>query len=165
MSQHWEFIAECLRAELADYGGLLHLFEAQQRSLFDRDADAVLRLATDIEVQARSVGDSRCRREQAVAGFAEENGKPRTTSLRAMLPLIEADARPLLEALINEVNMLLHRVRRTSRHNHTLLSHAVEVHRETLQQLRPQSFTKTYSPAGRVSVAAAHPPATLRAAG
>ena len=49
MSKHWEFIAQCLRAELADYGGLLHLFEAQQRSLFNRDPDAVLRFANEIE--------------------------------------------------------------------------------------------------------------------
>jgi hypothetical protein len=162
---NWEFIAECLRAELADYGGLLHLFETQQRSLFDRDADSVLRLANEIEIQARSVADSRCRREQAVAGLAAQLGKPATSTLRALLPLIEADARPLLEALINEVNALLHRVRRTSRHNHTLLSRTLEVHQETLQQLRPQSFTKTYSPAGRVSLAAAHSSSTLRAAG
>lgn len=165
MSTHWEFIAECLRAELADYGGLLHLFEEQQRSLFDRNPDDVLRLANAIEGQARSVGESRCRREQAVAAFAQAHGKPSTTTLRAMLPLIDADARPLLEALINEVNTLLHRVRRTSRHNHTLLSRTLEVHQETLQQLRPNSFTKTYSPAGRVSLVSARPAATLRAAG
>jgi flagellar biosynthesis/type III secretory pathway chaperone len=71
----------------------------------------------------------------------------------------------LLEALISEVNLLLHRVRRTSRHNHTLLSRAVEIHQDTLQHLRPQSFTKTYSPAGRLAVATARPPSTLRAAG
>jgi flagellar biosynthesis/type III secretory pathway chaperone len=165
MSTHWEFIAECLRAELADYGGLLHLFEAQQRSLFDRDADAVMRLGTEIEMQARAIAESRCRREQAVAAFSEENGMPTTTSLRSMLSLIEADARPLLEALINEVNTLLHRVRRTSRHNHTLLARLVEVQRETMQQLRPHAFTKTYSPAGVVSVAVAQPAVSLRAAG
>jgi len=165
MSTQWEFIAECLRAELADYGGLLRLFEEQQRALFERDADSVLRFANEIEQQARAVGDSRCRREQAVAAFAAEHQRPATTSLRAMLPLIDADARPLLEALINEVNLLLHRVRRTSRHNHTLLARAVEVHQETLQQLRPQAFTKTYSPAGRVSVVTAQPSATLRATG
>lgn len=165
MSTHWEFIAECLREELADYGGLLHLFEEQQRALFNRDADTVLRLANDIEIHAQSIGGSRTRREQAVSHFAESHGKPANTTLRAMLPLIEADARPLLEALINEVNLLLHRVRRTSRHNHTLLTRAVEVNQETMQHLRPNAFTKTYSPAGRVSVAAAHPASTLRAAG
>lgn len=165
MSTHWEFIAECLRAELADYGGLLHLFEEQQRHLFDRDADAVLRLGNEIEAQAMAVAQSRSRREQAVAAFATANDQPANTTLRAMLPLIEADARPLLEALINEVNLLLHRVRRTSRHNHTLLARTLEMQQETLQQLRPNSFTKTYSPAGRVSVAAAHASSTLRAAG
>ena len=162
---NWEFIAECLRSELADYGGLLHLFEEQQRGLFSRDPDLVLRLANEIEQQARAVGESRSRREQAVAAFATQHERPASSSLRSLLPLIEADARPLLEALIAEVNLLLHRVRRTSRHNHTLLSRAVEMHQETLQQLRPNAFTKTYSPAGRVSVAAAHPTVTLRAAG
>jgi flagellar biosynthesis/type III secretory pathway chaperone len=161
----WEFIAECLRAELADYGGLLHLFEEQQRGLFNRDANTVLRLGTEIEQQARAIADSRTRREQAVAEFAEKNQRPTSSSLRSLLPLIEADARPLLEALITEVNLLLHRVRRTSRHNHSLLSRAVELQQETLQQLRPNAFTKTYSPGGRVSVVSATPSVSLRAAG
>ncbi len=161
----WTFIAECLREELADYGGLLHLFEVQQRALFDREPDTVLRLANEIEAHARTLSITRTRREEAVSAFALQQGRPSSSSLRSLLPLIEADARPLLEALINEVNALLHRVRRTSRHNHSLLSRAVEVHQETLAQLRPHSFTKTYSPGGRVSVAASQPATTLRAAG
>lgn len=165
MNIDWEFIAECLRQELADYGGLLHLFEAQQRALFDRDPETVMQIGLEIETQARSLGDCRTRREQAVASFAAACGRPSTTSLRALLPEIPSDARPLLEALINEVNALLHRVRRTSRHNHTLLSRAVEVHQETLQHLRPQGFTKTYSPAGRLSVATTNLSSTLRVAG
>jgi flagellar biosynthesis/type III secretory pathway chaperone len=66
--------------------------------------------------------------------------------------------------LINEINHLLHRVRRTSRHNHTLLSRTLELHSETLRQLRPDAFSNTYAPDGRVSVSAARAPA-LRAAG
>ena len=165
MSTPWEFIAERLREELADYGGLLRLFEEQQMALFDRDPDTVLRLAGEIEAHARDLAVTRTRRETAVADFAESHGRPTTSSLRAMLPLIEPAAQPLIEALINEVNTLLHRVRRTSRHNHTLLSRAVETHQETLQYLRPNAFTKTYSPAGRISVASNHAAATLRAAG
>lgn len=165
MSNVWQEIAEKLRAELVEYGELLRLFEEQQRSLFNREPDQVLRYANDIDAQAHRLSDSRIQREQVVAEFAVANGQPRATSLRAMLPLIEADARPLLEALINEVNALLHRVRRTSRHNHTLLSRTVEMHQETLQQLRPQTFMKTYSPAGRISVATTLPSSTLRATG
>jgi flagellar biosynthesis/type III secretory pathway chaperone len=165
MSKYWEFIAQCLRAELADFGGLLHLFEAQQRSLFVRDSDSVLRFANEIEAQARLIAQSRTRREEAVSAFARDNDRPLNSTLRALLPLIEADARPLLEALITEVNLLLHRVRRASRHNHSLLARTLEVHQETFQHLRPHAFTKTYSPAGRLAVSAAHPPVKLRAAG
>ncbi|MDP3068769.1 MAG: flagellar export chaperone FlgN [Opitutaceae bacterium] len=165
MSIHWQQIADCLRAELADYGGLLHLMETQQRSLFDRDANNVLRCAHEIETQTRVASESRVRREQTVSTFATQCGEAPGATLRSLLSAIEADARPLLEALISEVNLLIHRVRRTSRHNHTLLARAVEVHQETLQHLRPQSFTKTYSPAGRVAVAVAAPAHTLEVAG
>jgi flagellar biosynthesis/type III secretory pathway chaperone len=165
MNTHWETIAECLRHELADYGGLLSLFEQQQQSLFDRNADQVLHLANEIEQQSRTLAECRTRREMEVAAFAQSHGQPVTASLRSLLSFVEPAARPLLEALINEVNALLHRVRRTSRHNHTLLSRAVEIHQETLQHLRPNAFTKTYSPAGRLSVTTALPTGTLRAAG
>ena len=165
MNTHWELIVTALREELAEYGGLLRLFEIQQRSLFDRDADAVLLHMTSIETHSRTLSDFRQRREQLVAAFAVEHGRAATSTLRSLQPLFVAEAQPLLEALIDEINRLLHRVRRTSRHNHTLLSRAVEVHRETLQLMRPQSFTKTYSPAGRVSVAAGELTGPLRATG
>ncbi|MEO6874933.1 MAG: flagellar protein FlgN [Opitutaceae bacterium] len=164
MTISWEYIADCLRHELADYGGLLHVFELQQRSLFDRDAQAVLGLSAAIEKQARQVTLCRERREQAVSDFAAQNGQPRNSTLRGMLPLVAPVARPLLQALIDEVNALLHRVRRVSQHNHTLLTKAVEIHQEVLQQLRPTSFVKTYSPAGAVSLSGSQA-STLSVAG
>ena len=54
----WKYLADCLRSELADYGGLLHLFEAQQRALFDLKATVVLQLADDIENHARALAES-----------------------------------------------------------------------------------------------------------
>jgi hypothetical protein len=165
MSPAWEPIADCLRAELADYGGLLHLFEEQQRGLFERNAGDVLELSTAIEGQARDLATNRSERERLVADLALAHGLPSTTTLRALLPRIDADARPLLEALIDEVNRLLHRVRRTSRHNHALLASAVQVHRETLQQISPQAFTQTYAPSGRIAVCPTGTPSTLHVAG
>ncbi|MBC7365855.1 MAG: flagellar protein FlgN [Undibacterium sp.] len=165
MKSPWEFIAESLRAELADYGGLLHLFEQQQRSLFARDADSVLSISLAIETQARALSTCRSRREEIVASFAVRNDRPAGSTLRSLLPFIDIDARPLIEALIDEVNHLVHRVRRTSSHNHTLLARVVEVHQETLAHLRPHAFTKTYYPGGRVSVATSQTSSTLRVAG
>jgi Flagellar biosynthesis/type III secretory pathway chaperone len=160
----WQSIADLLRQELAEYGELLRLFEQQQEALFKRDADAVLQLSSHLEDQARILQDCRERRESAVATFAAGFDLPPSTTLRSLLDRIEADARPLLEALINEINRLLHRVRRTSRHNHALLSRTLELQQEMLRELRPGSFTKTYSPNGRVSVATAGTN-SLRAAG
>lgn len=166
MNSHWELIVTALREELGEYGGLLHLFEVQQRALFDRDADAVLEHATAIEAHSRTLTDRRQRREKLVTAFALDHGRPADSTLRSLLPLVPVDAQPLVEALIDEINRLLHRVRRTSRHNHSLLARAVEVNQETMQTLRPHAFTKMYSPSGRVSVAAGGELAgKLRAAG
>jgi hypothetical protein len=156
MTKPWEDIANCLRAELADYGGLLNLFQEQQRTRLARDPEAMLRFATRIEAQAQLIALSRRRREQAVAAFAGENGRPLTASLRTMLPLIEADARPLLQALSTEVNLLLHRVRRASRQSHTQLARAVEVLHHTLQHLRPAAVGKSSVPVGRLAAATGH---------
>ncbi len=164
-SMHWEFIAAALREELGEYGCLLNLFDRQQQHIFQRDAAAVLQLAHEIETQARSLAGCRCRREQAVAALARGHGRPADSSLRSLLPEIDAEARPLLEALINEVNALLFRVRRVNRHNYSLLSRTVDVQQEVFQRLSPGAFTKTYSPGGRVAVAATLPPAMLRATG
>lgn len=161
----WQEIAECLRTELTEYGALLALFAAQQKFLFERDANEVLRLSTSIEQQVRTLDQCRRQREDFVTNFAVAHAQPASATLRSLLPVIDAAARPLIEALIGEINHLLYRVRRTSRHNHTLLARAVEVHQETLQQLRPQAFTKTYSPAGRVSIVSGEPASTLRVAG
>lgn len=160
----WQIIADHLRQELAEYGELLRLFEQQQEALFKRDAEAVLQFSGRLEDQAHILQDCRQRREAAVAQFAAGFPLPASTTLRALLEHVEPDARPLLEALINEINHLLHRVRRTSRHNQALLSRTLELHQEMLRELRPDAFTKTYSPSGRVSVAAPGA-ASLRAAG
>jgi flagellar biosynthesis/type III secretory pathway chaperone len=162
---HWHRIVESLRQELAEYGELLRLFELQQESLFKRDPDSVLRLGGEIEDQVNILQDCRNQREQIVATFATSRGLSASTTPRGLLSHVEVDARPLLEALIDEINHLLHRVRRTSRHNHALLSRTLELHQETLRQLRPDAFSKTYAPDGRVSLAGAHATPALRAAG
>ncbi len=149
MNSDWIQIAEALRYEIAEYGGLLNRFEQQQQALFARDADGVLSFSASIEEHVRAMNDSRSRREDLVAQFAVTHGLAPRTTLRALLPLFAAEVRPLIEALINEVNVLIHRIRRISRHNHTLLSRAVETHQQALRILMPDRFNQTYSPKGR----------------
>lgn len=152
MNNTWELIAHCLRDELQEYGGLLGLFEEQQGALFRRDASAVLATVTSIEEQAKAASVKRLRREQVVREFALTNGRPAESTLRSLMDCFPPEVRPMLEALIDEVNRLVHRARRGVRQNALLLQRAIEMHQETLRTLRPDAFTKTYSKKGQVSV-------------
>ncbi len=167
MNNAWELIAQSLRDELQEYGGLLGLFEEQQGALFRRDSGGVLASVAAIEAQARSAAIKRARREQLVRDFAAKQGQSTGSTLRSLLGFLPSEVRPMMEALIDEVNRLVHRARRHARQNTLLLQRAIELHQETLRTLRPESFTKTYSARGQVSVATAAPskPSTLQAVG
>ena len=166
MNEPWLVIAESLRTEIAGFGDLLNLFEQQQQSLFRRDTDRVLQLSTEIEVHTRTMQQSRSLREQVVAEFALANNQAVSATLRSLLPFVEVAARPLLEALIGEVNRLIHRVRRLTRQNHLLLARTVESHQEIMRTLRPDAFLHTYSAAGRKTLTSnARPASALQAAG
>ncbi len=157
MHPNWEILVEHLRAELQAYGGLLQLFTEQQDNLLRGDPDAVLSYAHEIEAQVRVTSELRERREQSVRFFAESHGQPADSTLRPLLPLFSEEVRPLLSALIDEVNHLIRRVRRGARRNHEILSRAVQIHQETLRTLRPAAFSKTYSHHGEVSISTAQP--------
>lgn len=167
MNNTWELIAHCLRDELQEYGGLLGLFEEQQGALFRRDSAGVLATVSSIEEQARIAASKRVRREQVVREFAIANHRSPESTLRSLLELFPAEVRPMLEALIDEVNRLVHRARRGVRQNALMLQRAIDLHQETLRTLRPDSFTKTYSKRGQVSVnnSAQAPSSTLQAVG
>ncbi len=151
MSTSWKNITERLRNELQEYGALLGLFEDQQANLLRRDANAVVDLATAIEEQVQTTQTCREQRELAVVIFAAECGREPTASLRQLLPQFPADVQPLIQALIDEINHLIHRIRRGARQNQILLSRTVEAHDEALRSLRPDLYPKTYSRRGSVA--------------
>jgi flagellar biosynthesis/type III secretory pathway chaperone len=151
----WEFITECLRNELQEYGALLALFEEQQANLLRRDADAVAAVAFSIEEQAKATQQYRERREKCVQEFALKQGRAPESTLRQLLPLFPAEVQPLLNALIDEINHLIHRIRRDARHNQMLLSRVVEAHNEALRTLMPEMFeNRTYSARGSMAAGA-----------
>ncbi len=158
-------LADLLRAELAAYGGLLSFFERQQAALMKRDAQAVLDTSLVIERLAVETARSREARELHVAAFARAHQRSGTEPLRHLLNLFPAEERPLLDALIDEINRLLQVVRRRARQNHAILVRAVELRRELLGTLRPGSFSRTYSSGGRPARTAPAPVSTLHATG
>jgi flagellar biosynthesis/type III secretory pathway chaperone len=165
MNTQCQTLAERLRREIAEYGQLLKLFEEQQKLIFRNAPHYVLESTRAIEAQVQVLDRERRSREDAVAAFASGRGQPGAPTLRSLLPFVDDEARPLLKAMIAEINLLIHRVRRDSRRNHRLLHCVVQCHQELLRRLRPDAFTKTYAPDGRVSVAAIRPAAAVQVGG
>jgi flagellar biosynthesis/type III secretory pathway chaperone len=163
VSTSWETITQRLRNELQEYGALLGLFADQQTNLLRRDATAVLQLANAIDEQVQTTQACREHREEAILNFAVEQGQPVSASLRQLLKFFPTEVQPLLQALIDEINHLIHRLRRGARQNQVLLSRTVEAHDEALRTLRPDMYPKTYSRRGSIgSNSGAH---ALQAAG
>jgi hypothetical protein len=165
MNQDWAKLAECLRGEIAEYGKLLRLIEDQHKLIFLRDPAAVMQLNPSLEAQVEVLHACRGRREQAGAEFAAAHGQPEARTMRSLLPLVTAEGRPLMAALIAEINHLVHRLRRAMALNQRLLACSVEYQQEFMRRLWPTAFTKTYAADGRVSVTRLRRAPTMLTAG
>lgn len=160
-----EEIAELLRAELQEYGGLLQLFDEQQAKIIVRDSDAVAAIAQQIEGDAATASARRSAREKAVRILAGTLGREATASLGRLIDFLPAERRPQLEALIEETSRMVRAVRQRARQNQMLLARMLELHRTILPTMRPNDFTQTYSQQGRMHVGASLAGAGYRAAG
>lgn len=149
-----EQIIAALRAELEEYGGLMNCFDAQQNAILARDPDAVLAADESIGAQLIATRDRRKQRERLVAELAALGELPPESSLRELTPLFREPMRPLVQALIAEVNRLITRARRRAQQNQMLLARTIEVTQEIVAHLNPGVVTRTYSPQGRMNIKA-----------
>ncbi len=157
-------LVDLLRAELSGYGGLLALFDRQQNQLWSREAQAVAETSLAIQELADETARHRRERETWVTCFAAAHDQPAGSSLRRLMTFFPEEQRPLLTALTDEINHLLHRVRRRARQNHSILARAVELHRDLLAHLHPSARPRTYAPTGLVGHLTG-PASTLQATG
>ena len=138
-------LIEALRMELQHYGELLARLDQQQETVFRRDAEGVLDGSSAIESQAALVEEARRERELRRASVARCLGAPADASFEHLLPLLPEDYRPLIQALVEENNELLTRVRARSRQNHLLLSRTVDLMQRLMGGLFATKGGGTYS--------------------
>ncbi len=156
-------VVSLMRAELEAYGGLLAAFDRQQRHLLERELERVEDDAHDVADCVAEAQECRVKREDWVREFAAAHDQPDDTTLTRMLTIFPSDQRPLIEALIKEINHLIHRVRRRARQNHGLLSRNIELHSQVFERFNPMARPRTYAASGRVPGPAAT--AALRGSG
>ncbi|MCH6255856.1 flagellar protein FlgN [Puniceicoccaceae bacterium K14] len=150
--EDWDPLLELLREEVQEYGGLYNLLERQQREVFERAPESVMSTNEEVEHYMGQMGLLRERREEQVVLMANRFGCDTDLSLSNMLDYFPEFIRPLLKALIDEINEMVRRTRRKARQNFLLLSRTMELTQEAISSLQPDNYTKTYSRKGKVGM-------------
>jgi flagellar biosynthesis/type III secretory pathway chaperone len=140
-----EPLITALREELQQYGEMLALLDRQQEQVKARSAGEIFQSISLIQAQAAAIQAARQHREQCRGAAALACRQPENAPFTALIPLLPPDYRPLLQALVDENNQLLGRVRQRARQNHVLLRRSVELMQELLRTLFPARHTSVYN--------------------
>ncbi len=148
-TQFQEIVA-MLQNELQEYGGLLHLFDRQQKCIVHQDPTGFLDINVDVDEQIAKLSHCRLEREELVRQTALALGKSKDITLSALSHSFAPEHQPLLRALIDEINDLITRTQRRTRQNRMLLSQCVESARQLLAISNPGAIPGTYGAHGQI---------------
>ena len=104
-------LIEALREELTQYGEMLARLDHQKDLVMRRQTDDLNRSVADINAQAEVITAARTERERHQVLIIQRLNLPATAGFGEIVPLLPADYRPLVQALVQENNELLIRVR------------------------------------------------------
>ena len=147
----WEDLLTLLRDELQEYGGLVGLLGAQQEKILNREPEALLEVNRSVQDQMAASQILQDRRRTYVSSLASRYGKEVDSTLTELLPCFPEVTRPMFESIVEEINNLVHKVRRKVDQNHRLLSRLTEVTDHILAMADPAGQTKTYDRRGDLS--------------
>ena len=143
-------IVAMLQNELQEYGGLLHLFDRQQKCIVHQDPTGFLDINVDVDEQIAKLTHCRHEREELVRQTAMALGKSKDITLSALSHSFAPEHQPLLKALIEEINDLITRTQRRTRQNRMLLAQCVESARQLLTLSNPGAIPGTYGAHGQI---------------
>lgn len=150
MIQHIQHLISALREELQQYGEMLALLDRQHQSIMIRAAEEVFQSISPIQAQGAAIQNARADREKWRRSIAMILQQPDHVGFAVLIPLLPSDYRPLLQALVDENNELLLRVRQRARQNHLLLSRSLELMQGLLNTLLPSRETRVYNDQGNM---------------
>ena len=140
----------CLREELTQYGELLALLETQQQAILERNADQVPACAAEMRSQGKRLEDMKQEREttrqELYVKFGIAEGAPISNAFDQMPP----EYQPLLNALIDENQQSITRIRRLARQNHLLINRSLETVKGLIDSLQEEVTPSVYGIDGTV---------------
>lgn len=141
MTQILEQVIEALRDELQQFGEMLALLEAQEKSLNRGDISDVAHAASAIDLQRNVIESARTRRETLQKQLAWTIGEPDTRSFQSLLHRLPDNYRPLLLALQGEINDLIEAVRTRLEANQVQLRRALDQTARSLSTISSQAYS------------------------
>jgi flagellar biosynthesis/type III secretory pathway chaperone len=150
MIENIEKLISALREEMQQYGEMLALLDQQQEQVKARSAQEVFRSVSFIQAQAAVLQTVRAHREQCRQSVLKDAARTEAVSFTELIPLLPADYRPLVKALVDENNHLLARVRQRAHQNHLLLRRSVELMERLMASLFSSLQTSVYNGAGGI---------------
>ena len=137
MNEELQKLIESLREELRQYGQMLVLLDEQQGRIIQRHNDELLVATAAVNNQGTAIQTARRQREDAQRELAQTLQVGRDAPLTHLAPLLPADYRPLLNALMQENHHLLQRIQQRARQNHVLLRRSLELLDQFINSLCP----------------------------
>lgn len=144
----WDELADVLRDEVAEFGGLLALLDEQRDAILGRDLDRLM--GVNERVQEQTVCAERCRaiRDEVCVRLARGVGCNPDVTVRELSSYLPVEARALFDALIGETVHVVGSVKRKVERNAHLLSRAEDLNAKLLLAMRPASTSRTYNKRG-----------------
>jgi hypothetical protein len=142
MIEALEHLIDALRQELQHYGELLRLLDCQRQFMMVRAPEEVFQSIAPIQTQGATIRNARAHREHCQRDIARLVLQPDNADFPILIPFVIPDYRPLIQALVDENNELLYRVRRRAGENQLFLTCAVKVMQELLNTLPPTRETR-----------------------
>jgi FlgN protein len=139
MTAPLQLLIDSLRHELQEYGEMLALLDAQQELTSQPGSESVLRSITAVEGQTAALSHARQARERCQRQLAWSLGLPESDTFAQLLPSLPCEYRPLVGALVIEINQLLEQVRARAEISHAQLRRSVHLMERFVATLSPEA--------------------------
>jgi len=115
MNELLQNLVEALREELRQYGEMLALLDEHQELVVGHRGPDLLQNIADVDSQTQALRITRDEREQRRRHLARILEQDEDIGFKELTPLLPAEYRPLVQALVQENNDLLLRIRQRAR--------------------------------------------------
>jgi len=152
MTEKLQQLVDALREELQQYGEVLALLDQQQELIKSHTVSQLMEVVQAVNRQMetiRQARESRTSRQRELAGLLQMDGENGT--LVELSRFVPDEYRLQINALVEENNKLLGRVRQRVRQNHLMLARSVELIQRLLDGLLSTARTSMYDDSGQLA--------------